>query len=115
MDVKSAYLYGKVDKEIYRAQSTGYKIKGKEGYVLKLNKALYGLYQAVRCWFEKLHIKLLNSFEDITGLTCAYHYKHKAVILVYVDGLPIFAETKSILQEVINLLQSAVKLFEHLR
>ena len=48
LDVKCTYLYGKVDKDIYITQPSDYIIAGKEHYILKINKALYGLHQ-----FEK--------------------------------------------------------------
>ena len=46
MDVKSAFLNGYVDEEIYVEQPQGFEIAGKENKVYKLKKALYGLKQA---------------------------------------------------------------------
>ena len=43
MDVKTAFLHGDLDKEIYMEQLEGFIIKGKEDYVCKLKKSLYGL------------------------------------------------------------------------
>ena len=43
IDVKTTFLHGDLDKEIYMEQPEGFTIKGKEGYVCKLKKSLYGL------------------------------------------------------------------------
>ena len=43
LDVKTAFLYGQLDEEIYMEQSEGFKVKGQETKVLRLRRALYGL------------------------------------------------------------------------
>lgn len=48
MDVKSAFLNGTLDEEIYVKQPPGFIQSGKEKNVYRLNKALYGLKQALR-------------------------------------------------------------------
>jgi hypothetical protein len=48
MDVKSALLNGELKEEVYVHQQRGFAIPGKEGKVLRLHKALYGLRQAPR-------------------------------------------------------------------
>jgi Reverse transcriptase (RNA-dependent DNA polymerase) len=47
LDVQNAFLYGKLDEEIYMEQPEGFKVKGQENKVLHLCHALYGLKQAV--------------------------------------------------------------------
>ena len=46
VDVKTAFLYGKLDEEIYMQQPEGFKLKGQENKVLRLHCAIYGLKQA---------------------------------------------------------------------
>jgi len=50
MDVVTAFLNGELDEEIYMQQPAGYQVSGKENLVCRLNKSLYRLKQAPRCW-----------------------------------------------------------------
>ena len=50
MDVKTAFLNGELDNEIYMKQPEEYVNKEHPNYVCKLNKSLYGLEQAAWCW-----------------------------------------------------------------
>ena len=54
MDVKSTFLNGDLREEVYVHQPPGFAIPGKDGKVLHLRKALYGLRQAPRAWNAKL-------------------------------------------------------------
>nr|GEW87417.1 hypothetical protein [Tanacetum cinerariifolium] len=50
MDVKSAFLYGTIEEEVYVCQPSGFKDPDHLNKVYKVVKALYGLYQAPRAW-----------------------------------------------------------------
>ena len=50
MDVKTAFLNGNLDEEIYIKQPKGFVDTKNPDYVCKLQKSLYGLKQAARCW-----------------------------------------------------------------
>ncbi|KAJ9566837.1 hypothetical protein OSB04_002803 [Centaurea solstitialis] len=59
MDVKSAFLNGKLTKEVYVAQPPGFTDPKHPNHVYKLNKALNGLKQAPRAWYETLSTYLI--------------------------------------------------------
>ena len=50
-DVKTTFLHGELTEDLYMEQPEGRKEKGKEIWVCKLHKSLYGLQQAGRCWY----------------------------------------------------------------
>ncbi|VVA34051.1 Hypothetical predicted protein, partial [Prunus dulcis] len=54
LDVKSEFLHGNLQEEVYIDQPPGYERKGKEEKVFKLKKALYGLKQAPRAWYSRI-------------------------------------------------------------
>ncbi|KAL0373689.1 UNVERIFIED_CONTAM: Retrovirus-related Pol polyprotein from transposon RE1 [Sesamum radiatum] len=60
MDVKSAFLNGYIDEEIYVEQPQGFVAKGCEEKVLRLKKALYGLKQAPRAWYSRIDNYFMN-------------------------------------------------------
>ncbi|GKB82310.1 putative ribonuclease H-like domain-containing protein, partial [Tanacetum coccineum] len=61
MDVKSAFLYGNIDKEVYVCQPPRYEDPNFPDRVYKVEKALYGLHQAPGAWYETLSTYLLEN------------------------------------------------------
>ncbi|GJR39902.1 putative ribonuclease H-like domain-containing protein [Tanacetum coccineum] len=61
MDVKSAFLYGKIEEEVYVCQPPGFEDPDFPNRVYKVEKALYGLHQAPRAWYETLSTYLLDN------------------------------------------------------
>nr|GEV99902.1 hypothetical protein [Tanacetum cinerariifolium] len=53
MDVKSAFLYGTIDEEVYVMQPPGFQDPEFPARVYNVEKAMYGLYQAPRAWYEE--------------------------------------------------------------
>ncbi|GKE93582.1 putative ribonuclease H-like domain-containing protein, partial [Tanacetum coccineum] len=67
MDVKSAFHYSKIEKEVYFGQALGFEDPEFPDKVYKVEKALYGLHQAPRAWYETLSTYLLdNGFKRVT-------------------------------------------------
>ncbi|GJS94623.1 putative ribonuclease H-like domain-containing protein [Tanacetum coccineum] len=61
MDVKSAFLYGKIKEEVYVSQPPGFEDPYFPDRVYKVEKALYGLHQAPRAWYETFSTYLLDN------------------------------------------------------
>ncbi|GKD99384.1 putative ribonuclease H-like domain-containing protein [Tanacetum coccineum] len=61
MDVKSAFLYGKIEEEVFVCQPLGFEDPYFPDRVYKVEKALYGLHQALRAWYETLSTYLLDN------------------------------------------------------
>ncbi|GKB50376.1 retrovirus-related pol polyprotein from transposon TNT 1-94 [Tanacetum coccineum] len=61
MDVKSAFLYGKIEEEVYVCQPPRFEDPDFPDRVYKVEKALYGLHQAPRAWYETLSTYLLDN------------------------------------------------------
>ncbi|GJV21890.1 putative ribonuclease H-like domain-containing protein [Tanacetum coccineum] len=97
MDVKSAFLYGTIEEEVYVCQPPGFEDLEFPNKVYKVEKALYGLHQALRAWYETLSTYLLeNGFRRGTIDKTLFIKKDKCDILlvqVYVDDI-IFGSTK---------------------
>jgi hypothetical protein len=60
MDVKSAFLNGKINELVYVEQPPGFEDSKKPNHVYKISTALYGLKQAPRAWYERLHDFLVS-------------------------------------------------------
>ncbi|GJU80141.1 putative ribonuclease H-like domain-containing protein [Tanacetum coccineum] len=97
MDVKSAFLYGTIEEEVYVCQPPSFEDLYFPDKVYKVEKSLYGLYQAPRAWYETLSTYLIeNGFRRGTIDKTLFIKKDKGDILlvqVYVDDI-IFGSTK---------------------
>ncbi|GJS14672.1 putative ribonuclease H-like domain-containing protein [Tanacetum coccineum] len=60
IDVKSAFLYGKIEEEVHVCQPLGFEDLDFPDRVYKVEKALYGLHQAPKAWYETLSTYLLD-------------------------------------------------------
>ena len=60
MDVKSTFLNGILEEEVYIEQPKGFVDDNKKNIVCRLHKALYGLKQVAREWYERLYKYLVK-------------------------------------------------------
>nr|GEV43558.1 putative ribonuclease H-like domain-containing protein [Tanacetum cinerariifolium] len=100
MDVKSAFLYGTIKEEVYVCQPLGFEDPDYPNKVYKVVKALYGLHQAPRAWYETLANYLLeNGFQKGKIDQTFFIKKQKRDILlvqIYVDDIIFGATNKDL-------------------
>jgi len=101
MDVKTAFLNGELEEEVYVAQPEGFVDKENPNMVLKLRKALYGLKQAAIAWNFKLDQCLQSLGFDRCPQEYALYKKINGVeamiIGTYVDDLIIAGSNKQVI------------------
>ena len=104
MDVKTAFLNGELDEEIYMDQPDGFVVPGQEAKVCKLLKSLYGLKQAPKQWHEKFERTLTAAGFIVNESDKCVYYRHgggEGVILcLYVDDILIFGTNLELIKEV---------------
>jgi hypothetical protein len=100
MDVKTAFLHGDLEEEIYVEQPEGFRVKGKEDYVCRLKKSLYGLKQAPRQWYKKFEsVMEEQGYMKTTFDHCVFVQKFPdgdfIILLLYVDDMLIVGMNSS--------------------
>ncbi|GKE87418.1 putative ribonuclease H-like domain-containing protein, partial [Tanacetum coccineum] len=103
MDVKSVFLYGTIEEEVYVSQPPGFKDPDHPDKAYKVVKALYGLHQALRTWCETLANYLLgNGFKRGKIDQTLFIKKQKGdifLVQVYVDDIIFGSTNKDLLQQ----------------
>ncbi|KAK9135050.1 hypothetical protein Syun_014380 [Stephania yunnanensis] len=110
VDINNAFLNGNLVEEVYTNQPMGFVDSSQPMAVCKLHKALYGLRQAPRAWFDQLKSTLLswgfsNSKAD-NSLFIFHHDKVVLYVLVYVDDIIVTGSNVSYIQSFIDRLNS---------
>jgi hypothetical protein len=103
LDVKNAFLYGKLDEELYMEQPEGFKVKGQERKVLRLRRALYGLKQAALVWWRELanslkQLGFKRLYSDAGLFICRHDDGTFAIIVAYVDDILFVGPNRSFIQ-----------------
>jgi hypothetical protein len=103
LDVKSAFLHGEINEEVFVDQPPGYEQKGNESKVYRLKKALYGLKQAPRAWYSRIEAYFIKE----GFIKCPYEHTlfirtvdggKILIVCLYVDDL-IFTDNDPMLFE----------------
>jgi hypothetical protein len=102
MDVKTTFLNGVIEEEVYIEQPQGFEVEDRKSHVCRLKKALYGLKQAPRAWYGRI-----DSFLTSLGFTKSkadsnLYFKimdnEPVILLLYVDDLFLTGEEKLIIE-----------------
>jgi hypothetical protein len=110
MDVKTTFLNGELDEEIYMQQPEGFVVKGQENKVCRLIKSLYGLKQVPKQWHEKFDTTLTSAGFCVNESDKCVYYRFNAdrgvILCLYVDDILLFGtyldlinQTKSFLSQ----------------
>jgi hypothetical protein len=98
LDVKTVFLHGELEEEIYMDQPEGFIVPGKEDLVCKLKRSLYGLKQSPRQWYKRFDsFMLAHGFKRSQYDSCVYiKFVNGSPIyfMLYVDDMLIVAKSK---------------------
>ena len=110
MDVKTAFLNGDLEEEIYLEQPEGFIVPGQEQKVCRLIKSLYGLKQAPKQWHSKFdEVMLSNGFKINECDKCVYVKQTQncfAILCLYVDDMLITGSDGETIKKIKCLLAS---------
>ena len=103
MDVKTAFLNGNLDEDIYMEQPEGFTKKGNEHLVCKLKKSIYGLKQASRQWYIKFNNTITSfGFKEHIVDQCIYLKVSGSkfiFLILYVDDILLASSDLGLLGE----------------
>jgi hypothetical protein len=112
LDVKTTFLHGDLEEEIYMEQPEGFIEKGRENLVCRLKKSLYGMKQAPCQWYKKFDSFMLDhGFKRLNEDHCVYIKRDKndnfIVLLLYVDDMLIVGKDKLMINRLKEELNNA--------
>ena len=100
--MKTAFLHGDLEEEIYMVQPEGFEVKGKEHMVCRLKKSLYGSKQAPKQWYKKFDLFMVGHGYTKTNVDhCVYVKKFPdgkfLILLLSVDDMLIVGQDASMI------------------
>jgi hypothetical protein len=110
MDVKTTFLHGDLEEEIYMMQPEVFIVKGKKELVYKLKKSLYGMKQSPRMWYQKFDTYILGlGFVRSRADHCVYSKQvgnRFIYVVLYVDDMLLVGNNMDVIKEVKSQLSS---------
>ncbi|KAK9102913.1 hypothetical protein Sjap_020167 [Stephania japonica] len=114
LDINNAFLNGSLSEEVFTNQPQGFVNSVHPDYVCRLHKALYGLRQAPRAWFDKLKYTLVSwGFYNSKADNSLFVFKNGSQVLyllVYVDDIIVTGSNNSLIQSFISKLHDSFAL-----
>ena len=114
MDVKTVFLNGELNEEIYMDQPLGFELKGQEHKVFKLKRSIYGLKQASRQWNLKFHQAMLKDgftmMEEDHYVYIKRSNNHLIIPSLYVNDILIYGNDKQLINVTKKWLSSNFKM-----
>ncbi|GJV85246.1 retrovirus-related pol polyprotein from transposon TNT 1-94 [Tanacetum coccineum] len=114
MDVKSAFLNGFINEEVYVAQSPGFIDFEKPDHVYKLKKALYGLKQAPKAWYDRLKAFLIKHEYKMGMVDNTLFTKKKSsnliIVQIYVDDIIFGSTCQDMRDEFVKIMHDKFKM-----
>ena len=97
MDIKTTFLHGDLDEEIYMKQPKGFTVKSKKELICKLKKSLYGLEQSPRMKYQKFNTYIQGLGFVRSKVDHYVYYKqvgeHLIYVVLYVDDMLLVVTT----------------------
>jgi hypothetical protein len=91
MDVKTNFLNGVIEEEVYIEKNQGFEVEDRKTHVCRLKKALYGLKQAPRAWYGRIDNFLMSLGFTKSKVDSNLYFKvmndEHVILLLYVDDL----------------------------
>lgn len=105
IDIKSAYLNGYLEEDLYMNLPTLHK--NEEPKFIKLLRPIYGLKQSGHNWNEALDSFLFETgFTRLKSSSCTYRFGFCTFLVVYVDDLVIFSRYQETIDEIVGIIQN---------
>ncbi|CAB0009199.1 unnamed protein product, partial [Nesidiocoris tenuis] len=110
-DVTTAYLHGNLEEDIYvKPPEEAINSPGNKGKFWRLKKAVYGLKQSGRCWYQRLHEALVGlKLKQSKAEPCLYHRRtgsETVVIGVFVDDALILTKNEKTKNDIFDALRA---------
>jgi hypothetical protein len=100
MEVKTSFLNGVIEEEVYTEQPQGFEVENRKSHVCKLKKTLYGLKQAPGAWYDRIDNFLTSLGFTKSKADSNLYFKvmndEQMILLLYVDDLFLTGEEKLI-------------------